>query len=87
MIERPNIDNYKHHDLDAYYDALEEYCDHLTDKFIDIKSWCEAYPLKVFPEPDFEKAHKILTENGMTLDAISASNMRKVLNGIKDIIS
>jgi hypothetical protein len=59
-------------------DALEK-----LDK---IKDWCGAYPLKVFPEPDFKKAAKVLKENGMTIDAISASNMRHVLEGIKKII-
>lgn len=51
-----------------------------------IKTWAEAYPLDVFPEPDFKKAAEVLKQNGMTLDAISASNMRHVLDGIKAII-
>lgn len=58
----------------------------LQDKIHRIKTWINAYPLDVFPEPDFKKAHEILQQHGMTLDAISASNMRHVLNGIKDII-
>ena len=41
---------------------------------------------KAFPEPDFTKAHKVLRENGMTLDAISASNMRHVIKGVREII-
>ena len=47
-----------------------------------IVSWSEAYPLDIFPEPDFEKAHKLLQAGGMTLDAISASNMRRVVEGV-----
>ena len=58
----------------------------LQDKLHQIQTWCDAYPLDVFPEPDFKKAARVLKENGMTLDAISASNMRHVLNGIKRII-
>lgn len=58
----------------------------IQDKLHQIKMWIDAYPLKIFPEPDFEKAAKVLKDNGMTLDAISASNMRHVLNGIRDII-
>jgi len=58
----------------------------LEDKLYKIDSWCKAYPLDIFPEPNFKKAHKILKENGMTLDAISASNMRHVLKGIQKII-
>lgn len=63
-------------------EALEEAND-LLDK---IESWAKAYPLSVFPEPDFAKAHKVLTENGMTLDAISASNMRHVLSQLQKMI-
>jgi hypothetical protein len=57
------------------------------EKIEKIKDWSKAYPLDVFPEPDFKKAHKILKENGMTLDAISASNMRHVLNGILELLT
>ena len=52
----------------------------------DIKRWIKAYPLKIFPEPDFKKVHKVLREHDISLDAVSASNMRHVLNGIKGII-
>ena len=58
----------------------------LKDKLQKIKNWIDAYPIKIFPEPDFKKAPKVLKENGMTLDSVSASNMRHVLSGIKDII-
>jgi len=51
-----------------------------------LTKWIDAYPLEVFPEPDFKKAHEVLKENGMGIDAISASNMRHVLNGVKKII-
>ena len=51
-----------------------------------IKRWCEAYPVDIFPQPDFKKAARILKENGISLGAISASNMRHVLDGIRRII-
>jgi vacuolar-type H+-ATPase subunit H len=51
-------------------------------EFVD--NWCKAYPLKNFPEPDFKKAHKILKEHGMTIDAISASNMRHVVKRVRE---
>jgi hypothetical protein len=47
-----------------------------------IEAWSRAYPLKVFPEPDFEKAAKLLSAGGITLDAISASNMRHVVQTV-----
>lgn len=59
-------------------------CDQLLEH---IREWAEAYPLSIFPEPDFGKAHKVLTENGMTLDAISASNMRHVITQIKEMVN
>jgi len=51
-----------------------------------IQEWVKAYPIDIFLEPDFKKAAKVLKENGMRLDDISASNMRHVLNGVKKII-
>ncbi len=68
--------------LEEVQDKLEA----LQDKMHKIKTWIEAYPVKIFPEPDFEKAHEVLQQHGMTLDSISASNMRHVLKGIKEII-
>ena len=58
----------------------------LQDKFDKIDNWCKAYPVEVFSEPDFKKAHKVLKDAGMTLDAVSASNMRHVLKGIQKIL-
>jgi hypothetical protein len=58
----------------------------LTNTLAQIQAWCDAYPLKMFPQPDFAKAARVLKENGMTLDAISASSMRHVLDGIRRII-
>jgi hypothetical protein len=63
-------------------DELED----LRNKMHKIKTWINAYPLQVFPEPDFKKVHEILKAHSMTLDAISASNMRYILNEIKAII-
>jgi hypothetical protein len=68
--------------LDDYKDTAP-----LEEKLTKIKSWCESFPLKVFPEPDLKKAHEILEKNGMTLDSISASAMRHVLEEIKKIIN
>ena len=51
-----------------------------------VKDWCSAYPLEMFPEPDFKKVHTVLKKNNLTLDAISASNMRHVVTGIQKII-
>ena len=68
---------------------IEELLDEIGDLQIRmhrILTWIDAYPLNIFPEPDFEKAGKILKKHGITLDAITASNFRHVLEGIKKII-
>lgn len=65
-------------DRDAEVDRLEA-------ALHQIDSWSRAYPLKAFPEPDMAKAAKLLKAGGMTLDAISASNMRHVVEGVGKI--
>ena len=50
-----------------------------------ILQWSEAYPLAVFPEPDFAKAAKLLKDGGISLDAVSASNMRHVVKQVGEI--
>lgn len=46
-----------------------------------------AYPLEIFPEPDFKRAAKALKAQGMTIDAISAANFRFVLRRVLEMIS
>lgn len=57
----------------------------LRDLLERIDSWCEAYPLDIFPEPDLIQARRLLEAGGMTLDAVSASSMRLVLQGVRKI--
>ncbi len=74
-----------HHE-NWYAKQQQERIDELQDTLTLISEWCEAYPLEVFPEPDFTKAGKVLEDNGITLDAITASNMRRVLTAIQAMI-
>ena len=67
-------------------DEIVDRLENLTDKLRKINDWCGAYPVKIFPEPDFEKMAKVLKDNGMTIDSIGASSMRHVLKGIVKII-
>ncbi len=85
----------------ADFTALEEAIgadmaiDALTDKLADLQSslgkiidWADAYPLDVFREPskeDWATAARVLKKAGLTLDAISGSNMRHCLEGAKRI--
>lgn len=59
-------------ELDRYRETLEW-----------LQNWKKAYPLDIFKEPDLEAAHSILTECGISLDAISAHNIRHVLSVIQ----
>lgn len=70
----------------ARADELSEQVVAAADKLTRIRDWCDAYPLTVFPEPNFERAAIVLEAHGMTIDAISASNMRHVLTGVRRII-
>lgn len=58
----------------------------LEDALQRIDTWAKAYPLRAFPEPDFKRAAKVLKAGGLSLDAISASNMRHVINGVRNIV-
>jgi hypothetical protein len=50
-----------------------------------IVQWSEAYPLDIFPEPDWKKARSLLEAGGITLDAVSAHCMRHVIEGVGKI--
>lgn len=56
--------------------------DKMEDALYRIVQWSRAYPLTVFPEPDMKKAAELLQAGGITLDAVSASNMRHVIEGV-----
>ena len=61
-------------ETDRYREALER-----------IVEWAEAYPLDVFPEPDWKRAGDLLRAGGITIDAVSASCMRRVVEGVGKI--
>jgi hypothetical protein len=65
-------------------DAANE-IDKLRGSLRRIVQWSDAYPSDIFPEPDLKKAAEVLKANGMTLDAISASCMRHVVEGVGKI--
>lgn len=49
-----------------------------------IEQWLAAYPLDAFPEPDFFRVREVLSAAGLSLDCVSASNMRHVLMHVRD---
>jgi hypothetical protein len=56
---------------ERYREALEQ-----------IVAWSEAYPPNIFGEPDWKRAGDLLRAGGISLDAISASNMRHVVTEV-----
>ena len=51
-----------------------------------LRNWVKAYPLDMFPEPDLKLARKLLTDGGVSYDALNAYSMRHVINGVGKII-
>lgn len=66
-------------------DERDAKIERLENAMHQIEAWAKAYPLAVFPEPDWVKAHEVLQAAGMTIDAISASNMRHVIIRVVEI--
>ena len=52
-----------------------------------IEQWSRAYSTDVFPEPDFEKVHAALKAAGISIDSVSASNMRHVITKVWEMIA
>ena len=90
-MERPKAESYVNGcdsiDWNGFERDMNNYCDELEGELDKITNWCNAYPLDIFPEPDLKAVAELLKKNGMTLDSVSASNMRHVLSGIKDILT
>ena len=66
-------------------EELEKKIYRLEKALWEIYNWSRAYPLKVFPEPDFKRVRELLEAGGITLDAVSASNMRYVIESVGKI--
>lgn len=58
----------------------------LADALKRLEQWADAYPLDVFPEPDWKKVRRLLNDGGESLDRVSASNMRHVIIQTKGIV-
>jgi hypothetical protein len=65
---------------------LRDENERLREALEQIESWCNAYPIAVFAEPDLKKATQLLRSGGITLDAVSASAMRHVLDWVRGIV-
>jgi len=67
------------------FEKLQKRIKELEEALQRIDNWAKAYPLKVFPEPDFKKVAEVLKAAGISLDTVSASNMRHVISQVKEI--
>jgi hypothetical protein len=66
------------HDKDDTIDKMEK-------ALWEIAQWAEAYPVAIFPEPDWQRANALLMMGGMSTDPICASAIRHVVRGIGQI--
>jgi hypothetical protein len=65
--------------------SLEGHIEVLAEAHQRIMDWVRAYPLRAFPEPDMDVARQALEARGLTLDCVSASNMRHVITQVAKI--
>lgn len=63
----------------------EDEQDKLIEALERIEAWADAYPLDIFPEPDLATIAGILNSHGFSLDAVSASIARHVIEGVGKI--
>ena len=64
---------------------MEERIEQQEETLQKIQQWCDAYPIDIFTEPDWEKVSRKLGPKLLT--QISASNMRHVINGVSELIN
>lgn len=50
-----------------------------------LSTWAKAYPLSVFPEPDFDEVKRLL--GGNLLTRVSAANMRHVVTKLDELFA
>lgn len=79
-----NLEWQKKYDTDT--DQLSAENERLMETIELLQNWVNAYPLDVFPEPDLKLARKLLTDGGVSYDALNAYSMRHVINGVGKII-
>lgn len=76
------VDNRPLDQITETFSTAPKLDDAVDDFLAELDGWESAYPLSAFPEPDLKRAAELLKAGGMTLDAVSASNMRHVVSCI-----
>ncbi len=72
--------------LESLLSELSAEVDLMQTQLSAIRMWADAYPFEMFPEPDWEEVKQALEAKGIGLDQVSASCMRRVIIGVKDIL-
>jgi len=65
--------------------SQEEEAEKLREALWKIAQWARAYPVSMFSEPDLRRAAELLKAGGITLDAVSGTVARHVVEGIGKI--
>jgi hypothetical protein len=60
--------------------ADDEHEERMADALRRIQSWCDAYPIEAFPEPDLKAIREKIGDSAMS--ALHASWARHILKGI-----
>lgn len=81
VLEKENLNYAK------IFDLQKARIERLEDALQKIYNWSQAYPLDVFPEPDLQLARKLLTDGGVSYDALNAHAMRHVIKGVETIVT
>jgi len=72
-------------DLEDALHAYRKRAERLRKAVERIDRWSKAYPIDVFPEPDWKRVNEVLAASRLSLAAVSASNMRHVVEGVGKI--
>ena len=82
LIEYKELNNVQRELINNLTEQLEQ----KQEKLDQIETWTRAYPLQIFPKPDYKKANEVLQKAGLSLGQITGGAMRHVLKGIIEII-
>jgi hypothetical protein len=65
-------------------EELEKKIEVYEKTMFELLNWTKAYPVQAFPEPDFAHVQELI--GAQLLTEVSASNMRRVVQGIEKMV-
>lgn len=66
-------------------EVAERERDDAVDQLERIQTWCNAYPVDVFPEQDTARSDEVLRAAGISMSAMHGSWARRIVEGIGNI--